>query len=231
MATPALTATSRQMATPALPATSGQMATPALTATSRQMATPALPATSGQMATPALTATSGHMATPAPTPRKPTLTMASPISCTSDSSAMSSTVTSAMTRRTPSSACSPRMYIQTVSPLSLPPSPVSTTTSSIPSVAASAEVSATTSSSGTSFAPLATAPSGSATATPFFVSSAAPSVVGRSTHPTADIETAPGPEPGWLPAKLIGTIPPQDQKWISSALWRNHQLRTDLKLW
>ncbi|KAK2874518.1 hypothetical protein Q8A67_021671 [Cirrhinus molitorella] len=61
-----------------------------------------------------------------------------PISCTSDSSAMSSTVTTAMTRRTPSPARSPRMYIQTVSNLSLPPSPVSTTTSSKPSVAARA---------------------------------------------------------------------------------------------
>ncbi|XP_016333290.1 endochitinase A-like [Sinocyclocheilus anshuiensis] len=84
-------------------------------------------------ATPGQTATSGRL-----TPHKPTLTMASPISCTSDSSAMSSTVISAMTRRTPSPACSPRMYIQTVSTLSLPPSPVSTTTSSIPSVAARA---------------------------------------------------------------------------------------------
>lgn len=91
---------------------------------------------------------------------------------------------------------------------------------------------AAASSSATSSAPLATAPSGSATATPFFVSSvAAPSVVGRSAHPTAGMETAPGSEPGWLPAKLIGTIPPQDQKWISSALWRNHGLRTDPKLW
>ncbi|KAL1246724.1 hypothetical protein QQF64_034347 [Cirrhinus molitorella] len=51
------------------------------------------------------------------------------------------------TRRTPSPARSPRMYIQTVSNLSLPPSPVSTTTSSKPSVAARAEVSAAASSS------------------------------------------------------------------------------------
>jgi len=92
-------------------------------------------------------------------------------------------------------------------------------------------VSAATFSCGTSSAPLATALSESAIATPFFVGSAAPYVVGRSAHPTADIETAPGSDPGWLPAKLIGTIPPQDQKWISSALWRNHRLRTDLKLW
>ncbi len=43
-----------------------------------------------------------------------------------------------MTKRTPSPARSPRKYIQTVSILSFPPSPVSTTTSSIPSVAARA---------------------------------------------------------------------------------------------
>lgn len=88
---------------------------------------------------------------------------------------------------------------------------------------------AAASSSGTSSAPLAPVTSASATATSFFVTSA--SVVGRSAHPTADMETVPGSEPGWLPAKLMGTIPPQDQKWISSALWKNKRLRTDLKLW
>lgn len=88
------------------------------------------------------------------------------------------------------------------------------------------EVSAAASSSDTSSAPLA--PATSATATSFFfVTSAAPSVVDHSAHPTADMETDPGSEPGWLP----GTIPPQDQKWISSALWKNQRLRTDLKLW
>ncbi len=91
------------------------------------------------------------------------------------------------------------------------------------------EVSAATSSSGTASAPLA--PVTSLSATSFFVTSASPSVVGLSAHRTADMETAPGSEPGWLPAKLMGTIPPQDQKWISSALWKNKQLRTDLKLW
>ncbi len=91
------------------------------------------------------------------------------------------------------------------------------------------EVSAAASSSGTSSAPLA--PVTSPSATSFFVTSASPSVVGLSAHRTADMETAPGSEPGWLPAKLMGTIPPQDQKWISSALWKNKRLRTDLKLW
>ncbi|KAJ8340737.1 hypothetical protein SKAU_G00353700 [Synaphobranchus kaupii] len=46
-----------------------------------------------------------------------------------------------------------------------------------------------------------------------------------------NLETAPGSEPGWLPAKLMMTIPPQDQKWISAALWKHQRLRTDLKLW
>ncbi|KAL1265135.1 hypothetical protein QQF64_003162 [Cirrhinus molitorella] len=87
-----------------------------------------------------------------------TCNQGNPISCTSDSSAMSSTVTTAMTRRTPSPARSPRMYIQTVSNLSLPPSPVSTTTSSKPSVAARAEVSAAASSS-TPLAPVTSASS------------------------------------------------------------------------
>lgn len=83
---------------------------------------------------------------------------------------------------------------------------------------------AATAASGASSAPLDPVTSASATAT-------SPSVVDHLAHPTADMETAPRPEPGWLPAKLIGTIPPQDQKWISSALWRNQRLRTDLKLW
>lgn len=82
-----------------------------------------------------------------------------------------------------------------------------------------------------STAPLAPVTSASATATSFFATSAAPSVVVHSAHPTADMETAPCSEPGWLPVKLTGTIPPQDQKWISSALWKNQRLRTDLKLW
>ncbi|KAL1246952.1 hypothetical protein QQF64_034539 [Cirrhinus molitorella] len=60
----------------------------------------------------------------------------------------------------------------------------------------------------------------------FFATSAAPSAVDLSAH-----LTAPGSEPGWLPAKLMRTIPPQDQKWISSALWKDQRLRTDLKLW
>ncbi|KAL0150592.1 hypothetical protein M9458_054185, partial [Cirrhinus mrigala] len=86
------------------------------------------------------------------------------------------------------------------------------------------------SSSGTS-SPPPPVTSASPTATSFLATSAAPSVVGRSAHPAADTETAPGSKPGWLPAKLMETIPPQDQKWITSALWKNQRLRTDLKLW
>ncbi|XP_030248701.1 uncharacterized protein LOC115566827 isoform X3 [Sparus aurata] len=160
-------------------------------------------------------------------PQKPILTLSSPLSGTSQPS---STVTSAMARRTPSP--SRRMFIQTVSPLSLPPSPVPST-SSIPLAASRAEVSSAASScipSGTSSAPLAPVTSASASASAG-VSSAAPSVDGPTAQPVPVAQTAPGSEPGWLPAKLIKTIPAQDQKWISAALWKNQRLRTDLKLW
>lgn len=93
------------------------------------------------------------------------------------------------------------------------------------------EVSAAAVSSGSSSVFLAPVTSASATATSFLATSAAPSVVEHLVHPIADMDTSLGSEPGWLPAKLIGTIPPLDQKWISSALWRNQRLRTDLKLW
>ncbi|XP_060927146.1 uncharacterized protein LOC133001557 [Limanda limanda] len=73
------------------------------------------------------------------------------------------------------------------------------------------------------------------------VSSAATSVAGPSAHPSPDPESLAGhqvsdaadvgSEPGWLPAKLRETIPAQDQKWISAALWKHHRLRSDLKLW
>lgn len=84
--------------------------------------------------------------------------------------------------------------------------------------------------SGTSSAPLAPVTSASASASAG-VSSAAPSVAGPTAQPVPVAQTAPGSEPGWLPAKLIKTIPAQDQKWISAALWKNQRLRTDLKLW
>ncbi|XP_023270141.1 uncharacterized protein LOC111660930 [Seriola lalandi dorsalis] len=156
-----------------------------------------------------------------------------PVSGRSESS---STVTSAMARRTPSPARSPRMLVQTVSPLSLPPCPVPSTdsTSSIPPATARAEVSSAASSC-TSSAPLAPVTSASASAG---VSSAAPSVAGPSAQPAPDtlplaedVETAPGSEPCWLPTKLIKTVPAQVQKWISAALWKHWRLRTDLKLW
>lgn len=35
----------------------------------------------------------------------------------------------------------------------------------------------------------------------------------------------------WLPVKMKNTLPQQDQRWISSALWQNQRLRQDLKLW
>nr|XP_055051853.1 uncharacterized protein LOC129437619 isoform X1 [Misgurnus anguillicaudatus] len=128
--------------------------------------------------------------------------------------------------RTPSPARSPRLYIQTVSPLSLPPSSVSEATSSScgPGAASRVEVSAAAS-SGTSSAPLTTVISSTC------VSSAAPFVAGSSVQPAEDRVTAPGSESGWLPTKLMKTIPLQDQKWISAALWKQHRLRTDLKLW
>ncbi|XP_073725207.1 uncharacterized protein [Misgurnus anguillicaudatus] len=128
--------------------------------------------------------------------------------------------------RTPSPARSPRLYIQTVSPLSLPPSSVSEATSSScgPGAASSVEVSAAAS-SGTSSAPLTPVISSTC------VSSAAPFVAGSSVQPAEDRVTAPGSESGWLPTKLMKTIPLQDQKWISAALWKQHRLRTDLKLW
>ncbi|KAM7009682.1 uncharacterized protein LKV04_001620 [Tautogolabrus adspersus] len=53
----------------------------------------------------------------------------------------------------------------------------------------------------------------------------------QSSQPAPDTQTASGLEPGWLPTKLIKTIPVQDQKWVSAALWKNQWLRTDLKLW
>nr|XP_020514699.1 uncharacterized protein LOC110003528 [Labrus bergylta] len=46
-----------------------------------------------------------------------------------------------------------------------------------------------------------------------------------------DVLAAPGPDLPWLPVKMRMTIPLQDQRWISAALWRNQRLRTDLKLW
>ncbi|XP_053276425.1 uncharacterized protein LOC128438075 [Pleuronectes platessa] len=68
------------------------------------------------------------------------------------------------------------------------------------------------------------------------VSSAATSVACPSAPPDPEplaehLVAAAGSEPGWLPAKLRKTIPAQDQKWISAALWKHHRLRSDLKLW
>ncbi|XP_077089964.1 uncharacterized protein LOC143741583 isoform X2 [Siphateles boraxobius] len=139
---------------------------------------------------------------------------------------ISTSALSSPASRTPSPACSPRLYIQTVSPLPLPPSSVSEATSAscAPGAASRVEVSAAAS-SGTSSAPLT--PVISSTCVP----SAAPSVAGSSVQPAEDRVIAPGSESGWLPAKLMKTIPPQDQKWISAALWKQHRLRTDLKLW
>ncbi|CAL8240335.1 unnamed protein product [Merluccius merluccius] len=95
---------------------------------------------------------------------------------------------------------------------------------------ANKEVSAAAS-SGPSSAPVTSA---AASALP----SAAPPVAGASIHPVPDtlplaegVAPAPCSEPGWLPAKLMKTIPLQDQKWISVALWKHQRLRTDLKLW
>ncbi|XP_053301816.1 uncharacterized protein LOC128460596 [Pleuronectes platessa] len=61
------------------------------------------------------------------------------------------------------------------------------------------------------------------------------------THPTPDAEplaahlmsaaAVAASQPGWLPAKLRTTVPPQDQKWIAAALWKNKRLRSDLMLW
>ncbi|CAB1460700.1 unnamed protein product [Pleuronectes platessa] len=62
-----------------------------------------------------------------------------------------------------------------------------------------------------------------------------------SSHPTPDPEplaahlmsaaAVAASQPGWLPAKLRQTIPPQDQKWIAAALWKHKRLRSDLTLW
>ncbi|XP_060943163.1 uncharacterized protein LOC133020572 [Limanda limanda] len=142
------------------------------------------------------------------------------------------------TTGTPSPGHSPRHYIQTVSPLSLPPSTVSATTSTscVTSAATGARVS-TAISLDTSSAPPAPVDSASDEC----VSSAATSVAGPSAHPTPNPEplaahlmsaaAIAASEPGWLPAKLKKTIPAQDQKWISAALWKNNRLRSDLKLW
>lgn len=46
-----------------------------------------------------------------------------------------------------------------------------------------------------------------------------------------NVEIPPVSDAAWLPTKLLKTIPPQDQKWISAALWKSQRLRTDLKLW
>ncbi|XP_047191158.1 uncharacterized protein LOC124850755 [Scophthalmus maximus] len=159
------------------------------------------------------------------------LSFSQPTSSASLSSAVSSTVSCATGRRTPSPGHSPRRYVQTVSPLSLPPSPVSSmaSTSSVPSAATRVEVSATTS-TGSSSAPLPPVTSAPAVASP--------SIAGPSTHPAPDplplagnVEADAGSAPGWLPAKLLKTIPLQDQKWISAALWKHQRLRSDLKLW
>ncbi|KAM4562525.1 uncharacterized protein PAE49_010963 [Odontesthes bonariensis] len=105
---------------------------------------------------------------------------------------------------------SSKLFLQTVSPLSLPPSPVpvSPAPSILPSTA-TVEVSSATSSC---------------------VSSGTPSAPLTSPFPE-NMEIPHVSDAAWLPTKLLKTIPPQDQKWISAALWKNQRLRTDLKLW
>lgn len=89
---------------------------------------------------------------------------------------------------------------------------------------------------GTSFTPPIPACSAhvSATSTP------PPTVACPSAHfapnpllnPSAvDVEPPVASNPVWLPAEIKKTIPVQDQKWISAALWKHQRLRTDLKLW
>ncbi|KAK0156124.1 hypothetical protein N1851_000589 [Merluccius polli] len=67
-------------------------------------------------------------------------------------------------------------------------------------------------------------------ATSSCISSGTPSAPLTSPLPE-HVEIPPVSDAAWLPTKLLKTIPPQDQKWISAALWKNQHLRTDLQLW
>ncbi|KAG9267559.1 hypothetical protein AMEX_G18412 [Astyanax mexicanus] len=126
-------------------------------------------------------------------------------------------------------SCSPKTYIQTTSPFSLPPS-LSTSARRKPSTLSMSSVSTVSSESITTSCASDDCPSVETTL------SSLPSVVPA----VPPVSQTPSQSPAlsssdfndfWLPAEMKKNIPLQDQKWIASTLWGNQRLRSGLKLW
>ncbi|XP_065805223.1 uncharacterized protein [Labrus bergylta] len=150
---------------------------------------------------------------------KPNLTVArkpaKPLISTSTSTTTNFGTATPTSGRTSSPAQSPRKYIRTSSPFSLPPTPVSSASIIPPATAAV----------------VTAAPSSASSDPSVCASSTTPGPDPLSNMSAEDVLAAPGPDLPWLPVKMRKTIPLQDQRWISAALWRNQRLRTDMKLW